>query len=88
MAQLLNTTSRFGRPAAQGVDADEVRLCDLGGKGWHQEDLENALGLWRRPVVLIAGRNLLDRLPKNTPCSIIYLDLSWNRCERAGGLAA
>lgn len=61
------------------VDPGDVLLCDLGGKSLLVEDLENALRLWSRPAVLIACRNLLDRLPMNTPGTILFLDLSWNR---------
>lgn len=65
-----------------GVDPGDILLCDLGNKALMVEDLQNALRLWTRPVVLIAGRNSLDRLPMNVPATILYLDLSWNRCVR------
>lgn len=70
------------RPAvSSGVDPGDVLLCDLGNKALLVEDLENALRLWTRPAVLIAGRNSLDRLPRFVPINrtILYLDLSWNR---------
>lgn len=62
-----------------GVDPRQVLLCDLGSKALLVEDMENALRLWSRPVVLIANRNALDRLPSNVPGTILFLDLSWNR---------
>lgn len=68
---------------AEVVDAADVLLCDLGNKAMVVEDLENALRLWTKPAVLIAGRNSLDGLPSNVPETILYLDLSWNRCVNA-----
>lgn len=79
----VGTASRFERrreeTAIIGVDPRHVLLCDLGGKALLVEDMENALRLWSRPVVLIANRNSLDRLPSNVPGTILFLDLSWNR---------
>lgn len=61
------------------VDSADVLLCDLGNKAMVVEDLDNALRLWTKPAVLIAGRNSLDGLPSNVPETILFLDLSWNR---------
>lgn len=66
-------------PALPAEDPSDILLCDLGNKCLMVEDLENALRLWTRPAVLLAGRNSLDRLPVNIPGTILYLDLSWNR---------
>ena len=65
--------------ALPAEDPGDILLCDLGNKCLMVEDLENALRLWTRPAVLLAGRNSLDRLPVNIPGTILYLDLSWNR---------
>ncbi|CAN0406052.1 unnamed protein product, partial [Laminaria digitata] len=76
-------------PALPAEDPGDILLCDLGNKCLVVEDLENALRLWTRPAVLLAGRNSLDRLPVNIPGTILYLDLSWNRrveCERFAAL--
>lgn len=72
-----------GRPPVS-IDPSDVLLCDLGNKAMLAEDLENALRLWNKPAVLIAGRNSLDRLPVNLPGTILFLDLSWNRQVRIG----
>ena len=66
-------------PALPAEDPGDILLCDLGNKCLMVEDLENALRLWTRPAVLLAGRNSLDRLPVNIPGTILYLDLSRNR---------
>ncbi len=65
--------------AAAGVDPSDVALIDLGSRSILAEDLERCFRLWTRLVILIAGRNLLDRLPENAPETILYLDLSFNR---------
>lgn len=66
-------------PAGIGVDPTDVALIDLGSRSILAEDLERCFRLWTRLVILIAGRNLLDRLPGNAPETILYLDLSFNR---------
>lgn len=80
MEKSSNAASRSEQSSALvEVDPGEVHVCDLRGKGLQVEDLENALRLWRQPVVLMAGRNWLNRLPTNTPSSIMYLDISTNK---------
>jgi len=69
----------WSTPAAAGVDPSDVALIDLGSRSILAEDLERCFRLWTRLVILIAGRNLLDRLPGNAPETILYLDLSFNR---------
>ncbi|CAM9307878.1 unnamed protein product, partial [Choristocarpus tenellus] len=68
--------------------ASEVKQCNLAGRGIVVEDLENALRLWSSPTVLIAARNLLERLPSNAPSTILCLDLSRNRLPQLQGFEA
>lgn len=80
MEKYSNAASRSKQSSALvEVDPGEVHVCDLRGKCLQVEDLENALRLWRQPVVLMAGRNELNRLPTNAPTSILNLDISVNK---------
>ena len=69
----------WSTPAAASVYPSEVALVDLGSRSITAEDMERCFRLWTRLVILIAGRNLVDRLPSNAPETILYLDLSFNR---------